>query len=40
MNTAQQVIAALGNPAIPFTDTDVRQAWALLKTRNSQNQAL
>lgn len=40
MNTANEVLSALSNPAIPFTKEDVNRAWTLLRARDAQLQAL
>lgn len=37
MNTAQDVLSALANPAIVFTDDDVRRGLDLLKARHGHN---
>lgn len=40
MNTAQDVLSALANPAIVFTDDDVRRGLDLLKARHGHNAGL
>lgn len=40
MNTAQDVLQALANPAVAFTNDDIRRGWDLLKARHGQVQSL
>lgn len=40
MNTAEDIITALRNPAIPLSTDDIKTCWALLKSRHSSNSTL